>query len=379
MKVIYYCDADFKRTENIGGHVSHVVGVIESLKNLGYGVVIASPGNIPYINMDNFQHIQLPSTHITYPKISSLIRQWNVIKIIIKAIPIIKPQFVYVRWPNNIFFKRLRKNYPTLPIILECNTPLTMGKKKKSIIKKIMDQFQDKQNIKFSSIISAVSDTVRNHLISNFNNGVENKVITNPNGVNVEKFKPKESKLRTEYSIDGDITVIGFSGHFAPWHRIDILIKAVQMLKFDFRLLIIGRGEQQLEKDLRNLAKKKFSEKIIFTGPQPFNIIPEYLSICDILVVPQDKDQSHRSPLKLFEYMSMGKAIAAANVGQIPHIIKNNNNGLLFEPDHESLAGVLDRLARDRNLRERLGAYARQEVIRNYSWEANASRILDAM
>jgi|GEM_PF-4387068 len=382
MKIIYFCDASFQHTENIGGHVSHVIGVIEAFRNLGYEVAIASPGDIPYINMDEYTHIKLPSTHIQVPKIGTLLREWKVINTVLRYIPAFEPHFIYARWPNNIFFKRIRKRYPRLPILLECNTPFTMGKKKKIISKRMNSQIQDKQNITISSIISAVSDTVRLHLVNTFNSGVERKVFTNPNGVNVEKFKPMISDLREEFNIDENIPIIGFSGHFHTWHRIDILIKAVQSLTLDFRLLIIGRGENKLENELRDLAKYKYSDKIIFTGSKAFTKIPEYLSICDILVVPQDKDQkkgSHGSPLKLFEYMAMGKAIAAANVGQIPTIIKNGDNGILFEPDPKNLADVLKCLIEDEGLRNRLGIRAREDVVRQYSWEANVSRILNAM
>ena len=378
MNVIYFCDADFKKNNNIGGHVSHVIGVIEALKALGYNVVIASQGNIPYLKMDEYEQILLPFPNIKYRKISALLWQREVINTIINSIPNIKPKFIYSRWPNNIFFKKIKKEYPGLPIILECNTPLTMNKKMKGVVKKINDRYQDKNNIDMASIISAVSDSVNKHLISHFNN-VDNKVIINPNGVNIERFKPLVSNLRREYKIDDSVLVIGFSGHFHTWHRIDILIKAVQMLEFDFRLLIIGKGESWLETELKNLVQKKYIDKIIFTGLKPYDKIPEYLAICDILVVPQDKNRPHGSSIKLFEYMAMGKAIAAANVEQLAQVINHSDNGLLFEPNPDNLLVVLRRLAKDKNLRESLGARARQDVVSKYTWKENVSRILDAL
>jgi glycosyltransferase involved in cell wall biosynthesis len=80
--------------------------------------------------------------------------------------------------------------------------------------------------------------------------------------------------------------------------------------------------------------------------------------------------------MKLLEYMSMGKAIAAANVGQLGQNIQNEKNGLLFEPDDESLAKTLTRLIRDPLLREKLGKAAREDAIKYFSWQANIMRIL---
>jgi glycosyltransferase involved in cell wall biosynthesis len=103
------------------------------------------------------------------------------------------------------------------------------------------------------------------------------------------------------------------------------------------------------------------------------------LSACDILVVPQDKRNNHRSPIKLFEYMAIGKAIAAANVGQLKQIINDGINGLLFEPDAESIKIILNKLIIDNDLRNRLGEKARQDAVTKYSWEANVKRTLSAI
>jgi glycosyltransferase involved in cell wall biosynthesis len=162
---------------------------------------------------------------------------------------------------------------------------------------------------------------------------------------------------------------------------VDLLIEAFQALDSDtVFLMIMGTGSVEREKQLRSLAAKSRPKQIIFTGVIPFGEMPEHLSACDILVVPMSptfEDKHHGSPVKLFEYMSVGRAVVASRIGQVRQVIDDGRNGLLFEPDSlEDFERVLKTLVGDSALRERLGRSARRDVEDNHSWETNVQRIL---
>lgn len=74
--------------------------------------------------------------------------------------------------------------------------------------------------------------------------------------------------------------------------------------------------------------------------------------------------------------MSMGKGVAASNVGQLAQIIQDGENGLLFEPDKDSLRDCLARLITDQDMRVKLGKQARRDAVEKYSWDANLAYIL---
>jgi glycosyltransferase involved in cell wall biosynthesis len=83
------------------------------------------------------------------------------------------------------------------------------------------------------------------------------------------------------------------------------------------------------------------------------------------------------SPLKVYEYMATGLAVAASRVGQLEGVIRHRHNGLLCPPgDAPALAGALEELHADPGLRLRLGAAARETVLREHTWAAAARRIL---
>jgi glycosyltransferase involved in cell wall biosynthesis len=372
MKILFFVISEYySQNGNIGGNLAQSIGVIQAFKKLGHEVIYLSRKPVPFISEDEYQFEPLPTMIHSIPKVRALVNQWNNTRKIQHLIRYHSPSLIYCRWQNNLFISHLKKY--NIPIVMVCNTPHTMHNDF------ILNKYYDKLNIKTADLVLPVSDVITNHFKKMFGDIFCTKVITNPNGVDTERFTEKPTNIREELKIPDSVPIIGFSGYFMPWHNIDILIKAVQQYHANVRLLLIGNGEITFEKKLRDQAGEYNKERIIFTGPVSYERMPEFLSACDILIVPQDKRDNHRSPIKLFEYMAIGKAIAAANVGQLKQVIIDGINGLLFEPDVESIKIILNKLITDNGLRKRLGEKARQDAVYKYSWEANIKRTLSAL
>ena len=86
----------------------------------------------------------------------------------------------------------------------------------------------------------------------------------------------------------------------------------------------------------------------------------------------------YASPLKLFEYMAAGRAIIAPDQTNIREVLEQGRTALLFDPaSPEAMWQGIEALARDAALRARLGAAAREEVLRrDFTWAANARRVV---
>jgi glycosyltransferase involved in cell wall biosynthesis len=106
--------------------------------------------------------------------------------------------------------------------------------------------------------------------------------------------------------------------------------------------------------------------------------VPTLLAQMDVATAPYTADDGcYFSPLKLFEYMASGRAIATSRVGQVAEVITHGRNGMLCAPgDAVELAAVLGALAADPALRRRLGAAARADAIAHHTWDAVAGKIL---
>ncbi|HKU65491.1 MAG TPA: glycosyltransferase, partial [Rhizomicrobium sp.] len=101
-----------------------------------------------------------------------------------------------------------------------------------------------------------------------------------------------------------------------------------------------------------------------------------YISAFDIALQPEVT--AYASPLKLFEYMALGRAIIAPDAPNIREILTHEVDALLFEPDNpQSLATAIRRLAGDGALRARLGTAAAGKIQReDISWARNARRAI---
>lgn len=119
-------------------------------------------------------------------------------------------------------------------------------------------------------------------------------------------------------------------------------------------------------------------KNVCFVGVVAYDKMPMYLSICDILILsnswgPKNRNQFFGSPTKLFEYMSMGKAIVATNLGQVGEILEHENNALLCEPGNgDEIVKAIMRYAQDKDLRTKTGENARNTVQKKYTWLLNA-------
>ena len=85
----------------------------------------------------------------------------------------------------------------------------------------------------------------------------------------------------------------------------------------------------------------------------------------------------YASPLKLFEYLALGKAVLAPRVPNIMEILSDGDNALLFDVDSdESFAAALGRLADDAALRRHLAERARATIGEmGLTWRGNAQRV----
>jgi glycosyltransferase involved in cell wall biosynthesis len=147
-----------------------------------------------------------------------------------------------------------------------------------------------------------------------------------------------------------------------------------QNLEKNWHLLLIGDGpaKEELEQQADQLG---IAERVSFVGVIDRNEIADYVSAFDIALQPDVVE--YASPLKLFEYMALGKAIVAPNRRNILEILVDEDNALLFDPDQEfSFSNQLKRLCESEELRKSLGLAARKTIEdRKLFWEENARKI----
>jgi glycosyltransferase involved in cell wall biosynthesis len=200
-----------------------------------------------------------------------------------------------------------------------------------------------------------------------------------PNGADVGRFHPAASDPEVRKRLGEASVVVGFVGSFARFHGIDQLQRAIDFLcgaRTDVRFLLVGSGE--LSEDLKaHCLREGLDGRVHFAGHVPPEQVPGLMASADILLAPYEAQEFfYLSPIKIFEYMAVGRAVLAAGVGQIGEIIEDGVTGLLYDPaDLRSLTDSLIRLVEDPALRRRLGESARKAVEERYTWQANARAV----
>ena len=98
----------------------------------------------------------------------------------------------------------------------------------------------------------------------------------------------------------------------------------------------------------------------------PNEQVPKYLIASDIFVL---SSLTEGFPLCLAEAMAAGLPIIATNVGGIPDIIKDDENGFLVEPKNpKEIAKKVILVIKDDNLRKKISEKNRIES-KKYDWK----------
>jgi glycosyltransferase involved in cell wall biosynthesis len=174
------------------------------------------------------------------------------------------------------------------------------------------------------------------------------------NGIDTEIFKSLKS---TDEAYPDKIKLL-FVGNLTRRKGVDLLPKI--MSKLDSRFILFYTT------GLRTY-KKAFSDSRMFPlSKVPFSDIPKiYNSYCDILVAPSRLEGFGYS---VAEAMACGKPVVTTNCSSLPELVDNEKSGFLCEMDNVSdFVAKIKVLAGDRALRETMGKYGREKVVREFN------------
>lgn len=201
-----------------------------------------------------------------------------------------------------------------------------------------------------------------------------------PNGVDHLKFRPQpaDPQIQARYGLEKRL-VIGYIGSFEFFGDIPRFLDLAHTIGAAHpQVVFFMVGQGALGDALRQQAAAAgLADRFIFTGVQPHDQVPAFLSVMDLVISPYKSDYLfYGSSMKLLEYLAAGKAVVFPALGQIKELIADGYNGRLYEPeDFAALTAELLELMEDQPQRQRLGANARRTIERGWTWERQAARI----
>ncbi len=191
------------------------------------------------------------------------------------------------------------------------------------------------------------------------------------NGAELDRFKP-----RAVQEGPGDPNRpfrVLFAGRLESWSGVqemaDLVAAVVERAgpRVEFRFVGDGGRAQAFR---RQLERRGLAQYCVFDGFQPYWLMPELIASCDLalLLFPDTQTTRVSSPVKLFEYMAMGKPVLASNLPGVREAVGRHEAIIVDDLRSPALADEVLRLLRSPEECARIGDAGRRLVHTRYGW-----------
>lgn len=373
MKILYH-----HRTRSKDGQYVHIEEMITALRDQGHEVIIVAPSSAEkesfgsdagivallkkYLPKFVYELMEFSYSVVAYRRLAHAVRQH-------------RPDCLYERY--NLFLPAgawIKRRFG-LPFLLEVNSPLYEERARyDGISLGWLARWSQRYAWRSADYVLPVTKVLGDVLVTY---GVDpKKVVVIPNGINAKRFDCTVSPnaAKAALGLQGKL-VLGFTGFIRDWHGMDKVIDLIanDPPGTDRHLLIVGDGpvRASLEEQARRLG---IEDRVTITGIVGRDDVARYVAAFDVALQPAVV--AYASPLKLFEYLALGKAIVAPAQPNIMEILSADSNAVLFAPnDPQGLPKAVERLCKDEQLRLHVGENARKTIAaKRLTWHSNAER-----
>jgi glycosyltransferase involved in cell wall biosynthesis len=176
--------------------------------------------------------------------------------------------------------------------------------------------------------------------------------------------------------------IVGYFGHLYSGRGIEI-IQDLAIKKPNHAFVVYGGNKSEIN----HFRTINSCSNLFFMGHIPHNKVHIAMSMMNILLMPYQKTVSvglegvdtsqWMSPMKMFEYMSVGVPIISSDLPVIREVLVDEYNSLLVEPDNvEEWLDALNRISNSTDLEESLAINAYKDFKEKYTWNIRAKAIL---
>ncbi|HEX9812775.1 MAG TPA: glycosyltransferase family 4 protein [Burkholderiales bacterium] len=373
MKLLYH-----HRIGSKDGQYVHIEELVGALRRLGHEVIVVAPpatdrkdfgGEAGFVSALKrflprfvYELLELGYSVLDYRRVARVIRAS-------------RPDAIYERYnlylPSGVWAHRRFG----LPLLMEVNAPLYAERKKYSGISlDALARWTERFAWRGADFVLPVTAVLAREAEQV---GVPpERIVVIPNGIDRERFSnaPATDEAKAALGLHGRL-VLGFVGFMREWHGLERLIDFIAAAGDPHRhLLLVGDGPARGALEAR-ARDRGVATRVTFAGLVGRDRIAEHIAAFDIALQPEVV--AYASPLKLFEYLALGRAVVAPATPNIMEVLTHESNALLFDPKSPgAFDGAVERLCGDRALRVRLGNAAKETIDRKgLTWDNNARRV----
>jgi len=374
MRILYH-----HRTASRDGQSTHIDEMIRGLRAEGHTVVESSPqvagdnatGGSPgwvgrlkaVLPRQIYELAELTYSLAAYRRLAAAIRQE-------------RPDGIYERYNLYLLSGIWAKKRFGLPLILEVNAPMSLERRQYGGLSwpRLAD-WAELYVWKRADVILPVTQVLADYMIAK---GVEPwRITVIPNAINEDHYRdlPSTEQAKEKLELTGRL-VVGFTGFVREWDRLDRIMAwvALRAAQYNTHLLVIGDGPARAEIEAC-AAKLGVSDRLSFTGAVPREQVPGLSMAFDIAL--QTALVPYASPLCLFEYLALGKAIVAPDQPNHHEILNAGVDAVLYGPDDPAgIEKALDALCQDPLFRSRIANNAPELIIKKQlTWRQHARKV----
>lgn len=229
--------------------------------------------------------------------------------------------------------------------------------------------------------ITVITPSMKEKICADFNLNTD-KVGVWTSGVSDDLFNSscytlESAKLKAKYGLNKNF-VIFYHGIFTETRGLIEVVEAMAILKHkrpDVSFFLLGKGP--ITPLLRTLIlDKDLQDTVIIHKPVSYENVPKFISICDVGIVPLPDHPYWRfqSPLKLLEYLSMGKAVILTDIPAHRSIIGGEDCGIYVSSiDPVEMASAIEYAYNNKENLSEWGKSGRRIIKQTYTWEKVAS------
>ena len=187
-----------------------------------------------------------------------------------------------------------------------------------------------------------------------------NNIVHIPNIINIKDY-PYQKR---DYEMPKLLWVRSFSKIYNP----QLALRVMSLLKKSYpkvQLCMVGPDSDGTLKVLEQMAKK-LNLNVLFTGKLDKL---EWIDLSKNYNIFINTTNYDNTPVSVIEAMALGLPVVSTNVGGMPYLIENGNNGVLVEPNKpdEMTQAVLS-LMNDGTFRNTIIEHAREKA-EQFDWE----------
>jgi len=289
-----------------------------------------------------------------------------------------RPDALYERYNLFLLAGVLLKRLTGLPMLLEVNAPLADERQRfGGLANRRLAGWVERTTWQAADHVLPVTEVLASCVRARSVDPCRIAVVQNGVGPEFLGGIADGARVRRRFGLEDKI-VLGFTGFVREWHALERVIDFIAATDTARRthLIIVGDGPARsfLEERARD---RHVADCVTITGVVPRDEVPHYVAAFDIALQPHVVP--YASPLKLFEYMALSRAIVAPATANIREVLVHEQSALLFDPNDQcAFASAIERFCSDAGLRARLGHAARRTIDNmNLTWNANAERIVE--